>query len=59
MKNFSLIMAIICVFLLGERLMDLDYSTTFSWGKAFDLLLPIALLYIFADRYIREKNKVK
>ena len=59
MKNFSLIMAIICIFLLVARLLDSDYSNFFTWENTFDLLLPIALLYIFSNRYLKEKNKVR
>ncbi len=59
MKNLSLIMAVICVFLLVARLIDLDYSNFFTWDNTFDILLPIVLLYIFGNKYIIEKNKVK
>jgi hypothetical protein len=52
-------MAIICVFLLVARLLDSDYSNFFTWENIFDLLLPIALLYIFSNRYLKEKNKVR
>ena len=59
MKNFALIMSFICLILFSLRLTTIDYSNFLTLENIFNLLLPTGLLYIFLNRYFKEKNKQK
>ena len=57
MKYFTLIMSCIYVLLFIVRLINADYSNFFTLKNIFNLLLPIVLLYVFFDRYLKEIKK--
>ena len=40
------------------RIVNADYANFFTLDNIFNLLLPIVLLYVFFDRYLKEIKKL-